>query len=45
MGWTANLGGQIRHTEISSGVGSQSQPETDKSGRARKDSEKEREEH
>lgn len=45
MAWTANLGGQIRHTEISSGVGYQSQPETDKSGRGRKDSEKEREEH
>lgn len=42
--WTANLGGQIRHTEISTGVGSQSQTETDKSV-GRKDSEKEREEH
>lgn len=45
LAWTANLGGQIRHTEISSGVGSPSQTEKDKSGRTRKDSEKEREEH
>ena len=45
LAWTSNLGGQIRHTEISSGVGAESQTETDKSGRARKDSEKEREEH
>jgi hypothetical protein len=43
MAWTANLGGQIRHTEISSGVGSQSETETDNSGRGRKDSERERE--
>lgn len=45
VAWTSNLGGQIRHTEISSGVGSQSQTETDKGGGARKDSEKEREDH
>ena len=45
VAWTANLGGQIRHTEISSGVSSQSQTETDKSGRTRKDSEKERDDH
>lgn len=45
LGWTANLGGQIRHTEISSGAGSPSQTETDKSGRDRKDSEREREDH
>ena len=45
LAWTANLGGQIRHTEISSGVGAQSPTETDKSGRTRKDSEKEHEEH
>lgn len=45
LAWTSNLGGQVRHTEISSGVGAESQTETDKSGRARKDSEKEREEH
>jgi uncharacterized membrane protein len=45
MAWTSNLGGQIRHTEISSGVGAESQTETDKSTRTRKDSEKEREEH
>ena len=45
LAWTSNLGGQIRHTEISSAVGSQPQTETDKSGRDRKDSEKEREEH
>ena len=45
LAWTSNLGGQIRHTEINSGVGVESQTETDKSGRARKDSEKEREEH
>jgi uncharacterized membrane protein len=43
MAWTSNLGGQIRHTEISSG--SSSQTEKDKSGGARKDSEKEDEEH
>ncbi len=45
LAWTSNLGGQVRHTEISSGVGSQPQTETDKSGRDRKDSEKEREDH
>ena len=45
LAWTSNLGGQIRHTEISSGVGSNSQTETDKSGRAREDPKKEREEH
>lgn len=45
LAWTSNLGGQIRHTEISSSVGAQSQPEPDKSGRTRKDSEKERDEH
>ena len=45
LAWTSNLGGQIRHTEISSGAGSQPQTVTDKSGRDRKDSEKEREEH
>ena len=41
LAWTANLGGQIRHTEIRSGVGSPSETEKDKSGRARRDSEKE----
>ena len=45
MAWTANLGGQVRHTEISSGAGAGSQTETNESGRTRKDSEKEREEH
>ena len=45
MAWTSNLGGQVRHTEISSGAGAESQTETDKSGRARKDSEREREDH
>ena len=45
LAWTSNLGGQIRHTEISSGAGSQTQTESDKSGRTRKDSEREREEH
>ena len=45
LAWTSNLGGQVRHTEISSGVGAESQTETDKSSRDRKDSEKEREEH
>jgi uncharacterized membrane protein len=45
MAWTANLGGQVRHTEISSGVAAESQSETDKSGRTRKDSENEREEN
>ena len=45
LAWTSNLGGQIRHTEISPGVSSQSQGETDNSGRARKDSEKEHEDH
>jgi uncharacterized membrane protein len=44
LAWTSNLGGQVRHTEISSGVGAESQTETDKSGR-RKDSEEEREDH
>jgi len=44
LAWTSNLGGQVRHTEISSGVGVESQTERDKSGR-RKDSEKEREDH
>ena len=34
--WTPNLGGQVRHTEISSGVGAESQTETDKSGRTRR---------
>ena len=42
LAWTSNLGGQVRHTEISSAG---SQTETDKSGRDRKDSEKENEEH
>lgn len=45
LAWTSNLGGQVRHTEISSGLATESQTEADKSGRARKDSEKEREEH
>lgn len=43
MAWTANLGGQIRHTEISSGVGSQSPSEDDRNG-SRRGSEKERNE-
>ena len=45
MAWTSNLGGQIRHTEISSGVGAEPQTETEKRGRDRKDTENEREEH
>jgi uncharacterized membrane protein len=45
LAWTANLGGQVRHTEISSSVDAGSQTETDQNGRPRKDSEKEREEH
>ena len=45
LAWTSNLGGQVRHTEISSGVGAESQTGTDKKGRDRKDSEDEREEH
>ena len=45
VAWTANLGGQIRHTEIRSGVSSPTENETDKSGRDRKDSEREREDH
>ena len=44
LAWMANLGGQIRHTEIRSGVGSPSQTEKDKRGRAGRDSEKEHEE-
>ena len=34
MTWTANLGGQIRHTEIRSGVDSPSESEKDRSGRS-----------
>ena len=45
LAWTSNLGGQIRHTEISSGANAQPQTQTEKSGGARNDSEKEREEH
>ena len=45
LAWTSNLGGQIRHTEISPSASPQSQTETDKNGGARKDSEKEREDH
>lgn len=41
MTWTANLGGQIRHTEIRSGVSSPSESEKDRSGRSGKDAEKE----
>lgn len=44
LAWTANLGGQIRHTEIRSGVDSPSQTENDRSGRSGRDSEKENEE-
>jgi hypothetical protein len=36
MAWTANLGGQVRHTELSSGVAAESQSDTDKSGRSEK---------
>lgn len=44
LAWTANLGGQIRHTEIRSGVDSPPETEKDRSGRSGRDSEKEHEE-
>lgn len=43
MAWTANLGGQIRHTEISSGVAQQSHTEEGRTG-SRRASEKEQDE-
>ena len=45
LAWTSNLGGQVRHTEISSGASAQPQTQPGGSGGAQKDSEKEREEH
>ena len=42
LAWTSNLGGQVRHTEISSDASARPQTQT---GGAQNDSEKEREEH
>ncbi len=45
MAWTANLGGQIRHTEISSGVAPQSQTEKANTGSQAGSEKEERDEH
>ena len=45
MGWTANLGGQIRHTEINSGIASPSQTEKANTGSQTGSAKEERDEH